>query len=280
MAAETLLRCGRYALPIGARTLIMGVINVTDDSFSGDGLGDDLDAAVQRGLDLAADGADILDVGGESTRPGHTSVPAELETARVAPVIERLAGALSIPISVDTHKAPVARAAILAGASLVNDVTGLRGDPEIAGVTREAGAGLVLQHWNKRPHGDVIEWLANDLAWSVQRALSSGVDRTSLVIDPGLGFGKRAQESLEILRRLDELKREFELPILVGPSRKGFIGYALGDNPVNERLEGSLSAAAVAVAGGADIVRAHDVAATVKAVRVADAIVRGAQSPA
>lgn len=280
MAAERVLRCGRFALPIGTRTLIMGIVNVTDDSFAGDGLGDDADGAVRRGLAMVTDGADILDVGGESTRPGHTPVPAELETARVVPVIERLVDSVSIPLSVDTRKASVAYAAILAGASLVNDVTGLRSDPEIAEVTREGGAGLVLQHWNQRPHGDVIEWLVNDLAWSVAQSISSGIDRTSLLIDPGLGFGKRAEESLEILGRLHELKRELDLPILVGPSRKGFIGYALGELPVNERLEGSLSAAAVAVARGADIVRAHDVAETARVLRVADAIVRGAQSPA
>lgn len=257
---------------LGQRTVIMGVINVTTDSFSGDGLGDDAGAAVEQGRRFLDDGAEILDVGGESTRPGHVPLAAEQEMRRVVPVVERLVRELNALVSIDTRKADVARAAIAAGAEIVNDVTGLRNDPSIAAVVADADAGLILQHWHPRSDTDTLRWVANDLRWSVNRAIQDGVAEADLVIDPGLGFGKEHNESMELIRRLRELKAELPYPVLVGPSRKRFIGAALGGAPVDERVEGTIGAAIVSLVLGADIIRVHDVRAVSQAVRVADAI--------
>jgi dihydropteroate synthase len=250
----------------------MGVINVTGDSFSGDGLGDDVLAAVEQGRRFLDEGAQVLDVGGESTRPGHVPVDAARETQRVLPVVERLVKELDALVSIDTRKADVARAAVAAGAEIVNDVTGLRNDPLIAAVVAEADAGLILQHWHPRSDPDTLRWVANDLRWSVSRAVQDGVAENDIVIDPGLGFGKEHNESMELIRRLSELKSELRYPVLVGPSRKRFVGAALGGAAVDERVEGTIGAAVVSVVLGADIIRVHDVRAVSQAVRVADAI--------
>jgi len=252
----------------------MGVINVTDDSFSGDGLGADIDAALRQGRQFLDDGAEILDVGGESTRPGHEPLAVEVELARVIPVVQRLFSELGALISIDTRKAAVAEAALIAGAGIVNDVTGLRNDPSIAQVAAKSSAGLVLQHWHPRTKDDTLDWVVDDLRWSIAQARAAGVSADDIVIDPGLGFGKEHQESLELIRRLPQLKAQFPHPVLLGPSRKRFIGAALGGLPVDERVEGTIGAAVVGQTLGADIIRVHDVAAVSRAVRVADAILR------
>jgi dihydropteroate synthase len=257
---------------LGQRTIIMGVINVTDDSFSGDGLGDDPAAAVDQGRRFLAEGADILDVGGESTRPGHQPISSHTELGRVVPIVERLVHDLDALVSIDTRKSEVARAALGAGAEIVNDVTGLRNDAEIAGAAAEAGAGLILQHWNPRSRDDTLDWIAGDLRWSVNQAIAAGVSANDIVVDPGLGFGKDHDESMELIRRLGDLKTALQYPVLVGPSRKRFIGAALGGVPVEERTAGTIGASIVCVVMGADIVRVHDVHLVSQAVRVADVI--------
>jgi dihydropteroate synthase len=259
---------------LGQRTVIMGVINVTTDSFSGDGLGDDVAASVEQGRRFLAEGAEILDVGGESTRPGHAPLPADLELRRVIPVVERLAGNLDALVSIDTRKSEVARAAVAAGAEIVNDVTGLRNDSGIAAVAADAGVGLILQHWHPRSDGDTVQWVVNDLRWSIGEAEANGVSRDNIVIDPGLGFGKEHDESMELIRRLGELKAALPYPVLVGPSRKRFVGAALGGAPVETRLEGTIGAAVVSLVLGAEIIRVHDVRAVSQAARVADAILK------
>jgi dihydropteroate synthase len=276
-----LIRCGRHRLRVGARTLVMGIVNLTPDSFSGDGVAGDLGLALERGRAMVAAGADILDVGGESTRPGAETVLEEVELARVLPAVGRLAADLSVPISIDTRKARVAEAALAAGATMVNDVSGLDFDPRLAELTARADAALVIGHWRRRAEhddGDLIEWVAAGLRESVARARAAGVARTQIVADPGLGFAKPPPWTFKIIRRVADLRASLGLPILIGASRKSSIGRVLGAPP-DGRLEGSLAAAAVAVAGGADIVRVHDVAETVRAVTVADAICRGWGEP-
>jgi dihydropteroate synthase len=269
----------------------MGILNLTPDSFSGDGLaggqhavgaGDDgINAAVARAEALVADGADILDVGGESTRPGHEPVSEEVELARVMPLLERLRGRLSVPISIDTRKAAVAEAALAAGATIVNDVSGLTYDPRLAEVTARAGATLIVGHWRRRQpddEADLIEWLAGGLAESVQTATAAGVPRTHLIVDPGLGFAKLPPVSLAILGRLRELRARLGLPMLIGASRKGFIGQVLGQ-PVEGRLNGSLATVAMSVAAGMDAVRVHDVQPAVEVARMSEAIEYGWSDP-
>jgi dihydropteroate synthase len=264
-------------LPLGRRTLVMGIVNLTPDSFSGDGMSGDLDAAVARAERLVADGADVIDVGGESTRPGHEPVAAEVELARAIPLVERLAGRVSVPISIDTRKAVVAEAALAAGAAILNDVSGLEYDPRMAEVAAASGAPLIVGHWRVRrldDPADPLAWIGNGLTESVMRATRAGVRRTHLIVDPGLGFAKAPPISLEVLRRLPELRARLGLPVLIGASRKGFIGRVL-DLTVDDRLEGSMATVALATAGGADLVRVHDVAASVRVARMSDAIVRG-----
>lgn len=273
-------RAGPHRLASGRRTLVMGIVNATPDSFSGDGLGDDVDAAVARGLAMAAAGADILDVGGESTRPNSRPVDVEEELRRVVPVVERLAAATPVPVSVDTRKAAVAERAIAAGAVIVNDVWGLRRDPRMAEVCAAADVGVVLMH-NQRgtEYVDLMEDVAATLRESVAVAERAGIDSERLCVDPGIGFAKTPAQNLEVLRRLAEL-RGLGRPIMVGPSRKSTVGMLLagagGDPaPSQERIEGSLALCALAVQAGADLVRVHDVVETVRAMRVADAVVRG-----
>ena len=281
MLEPGLIRCGPELLRIGVRTLVMGILNLTPDSFSGDGLAGGTEHAARRGEAMVAAGADVLDLGGESTRPGSETVPARTELGRVLPSVERLAAGLAVPISIDTRKAGVARAALAAGATLVNDVSGLDFDPELAGVAADAGAALIVGHW-RRPREDdpedMVAWVAQGLEESVARARAAGIPRTQLIVDPGLGFAKPPSVTFELLRRLPELRATVGLPVLIGASRKSSIGRVL-ELPVEERLEGSVAAAALAVAGGADMVRVHDVPESVRAIRVADAIVRGWAEP-
>ncbi len=261
--------------PWGKRTFVMGIINVTPDSFSGDGLLGRLDEVVRRAQEMVEAGADILDVGGESTRPGHTPVPAEEELERVVPAIRAIREALpDVPISVDTNKAVVAEAALAAGANLINDVRGLTGDPEMAAVAARTGVPVVIMHDLpiERPE-DLIPRLVRDLAQRIERALAAGVQWERIIIDPGFGFGKEPELNLLMLRRLRDLT-VFGRPILVGTSRKRTIGYVLG-TPPEERVEGTAATVALAIANGADIVRVHDVKQMVRVVRMSDAIVRG-----
>ena len=266
-------------LELGRKTLIMGILNVTPDSFYDGGTYLRTDQAVKHGLQLEDQGADLLDVGGESTRPDRTgSVSATDETLRVVPVIEQLAKRLTIPISVDTYKSEVARRALAAGASLVNDIGGLRFDPDMAACAAAAGAAMVLMHSRGTPqrlHGlpalkRPLQSVLAGLRHSVERALRAGIPRNRIVLDPGLGFGKGVEDNLLILRRLEVLKR-FQLPLLVGPSRKSFIGNLL-NLPVEQRLLGSLASTAVAVTRGAHIIRVHDVGETRQVVQMCDAI--------
>ncbi len=269
----------------GERTYVMGIVNATPDSFSGDGLWPDVDALVRRGQEMVQAGADIIDVGGESTRPGAQPVPAAEELERVVPVVAALASAGAF-VSVDTRKAVVAEAALKAGAGMVNDVSGLAFDPDMAAVVARYGAYLVLMHnrparavhgplggyYAHVPYRDVVQEVIEGLEHAVRKAKEAGVPSSRLLVDPGLGFGKTPAQSLEIMHRLHELRR-LGLPVLVGPSRKSFIGHVLGA-PVAERLAGTIAASVLAVAAGADVVRVHDVDALVRAIRVADAIVR------
>jgi dihydropteroate synthase len=261
----------------GERTYIMGVINVSPDSFSGDGLGD-VAAAVAQARRFVDEGADLLDVGGQSTRPGFEELSPEEEIRRVVPVIERLVAELDVPVSVDTYKSPVARAALQAGAHLLNDIWGFRCDPSLAGLCVEFGVPAVVMH-NQRGRSasgghDVIGDVRAGLEASIAIAEEAGLPRERLIVDPGFGFGWTPEQNLEQLRRLGEL-RALGLPILVGTSRKSTIGEVLGGAPVEERLFGTAATVALAIANGADIVRVHDVAEVRDVVRVADAVVRG-----
>lgn len=275
----------------GTRTYIMGIVNVTPDSFSGDGVMD-VDAAVEQGLRFVEQGADILDVGGESTRPGSARVDLEHELQRVLPVIEQLAARVKIPISIDTSRAPVAKRALDAGATMVNDVWALTRDADLANVVAMHDAYVVLMHNREATPivgvlgghyanvnyeaSDVIHAVGLGLAQCVETAERAGISRRKIIIDPGIGFGKGLEQNLELLRRLQELE-PFPglegLPLLIGTSRKSVIGLTL-NLPVEERLEGTLATLALSIAQGADIVRVHDVQAAVRACRMTDAIVR------
>ena len=276
---ELLWRCGPYVLDCTERTRVMGVLNVTPDSFSDGGRFFDPEAAVAQGVEMAAEGADLIDVGGESTRPGSEAVPEHEERRRVIPVIKRLVAEVDMPISIDTRKPEVAAAALEVGATIVNDVTA-GGDPRTFEVAREAGAGLVLMHMRGEPatmqqltdYEDVVADVRDYLAQRVDAAVAAGLDGELLCVDPGLGFAKTEEQSLRLIRETDALL-SIGRPVLLGPSRKSFIGWAL-DLPVEERLEGTLAAVAFAVSRGAHIVRVHDVKEAARAVRVTDAILR------
>ena len=272
------LEISGHRLDFGVRTLVMGILNVTPDSFSGDGVGDDVGAAVRRALLLADEGADIIDIGGESTRPSKTREPVsvEVEITRVIPVIRELAGLLTVPISIDTRKAAVADAALDAGAVIVNDVWGLRGDPDMArAVAAHPGTGLVVMHnQHGTEYGDLLEDVCLGLRESVAAAEEAGIPVEHVIIDPGFGFAKTPAHNLELIRRLGELLG-LGRPVLVGPSRKSTIGLLTDGADQGKRLEGSLAFATLAVRAGAHMVRVHDVAATLRALRIADAVARG-----
>jgi dihydropteroate synthase len=255
---------------------LMGIVNVTPDSFSDGGLFLDAEAAVAHGRELAGQGAEILDVGGESTRPGAEEVSAEEEMARVVPVVLGLAGAATV--SIDTSKAAVAEAALDAGASIVNDVTALRHDPEIGALCAERGAGLVLMHMQGDPrtmqenptYDDVVDEVKGFLAERMEAAIGAGVGEETIWLDPGVGFGKDLDHNLELLRRLGEL-HELGRPLVVGTSRKSFIGKIDG-SAVDDRLGGTIASSILAAAEGADVLRVHDVAEAAQAAKVANAI--------
>ncbi len=262
----------------GARTYVMGILNITPDSFSGDGLGTDIAGAVATARRFEAQGADIIDIGAESSRPGAIELSPGEELRRLLPALEAVRTAVALPLSVDTNHAAVALAALAAGADMVNDIHGLRSGPEMAAVLARANVPVVCMHNQRgRPACDVVEGAREGFRQSLAIAASAGIDPSRIILDPGFGFGWRPEQNLEMVRRLPELW-ELGLPLLLGPSRKSSIGLVLGV-PVEERLEGTAAAVALAVAGGADIVRVHDVREMARVVRVADAIARDTWRP-
>ena len=273
-------------LPIGDRTLIMGVLNVTPDSFSDGGQYFTLDGALAHAEQMISEGADIIDVGGESTRPGGEPVSAEEEIKRVVPVIEALATRFETPISVDTTKSEVARAALEAGAAIVNDISALRFDFYVADAVARAGAGLVLMHSRGTPAtmhrlppvAEIMQEVTHSLRASVKMAERRGVKRESIVIDPGIGFGKSQEQNLELIAKLDQLIAVFpDYPLLIGTSRKSFIGRILADEsgkpaPADDRLHGTMATITAAILKGAHIIRVHDVKAAAETIRVTESI--------
>jgi dihydropteroate synthase len=269
-----------HVLHLGPRPLVMGILNVTPDSFAERTPRLDPGAAAEWALRLVAEGADIVDIGGESTRPGATPVPADEEAARVIPVIKALAGQLRAPISIDTYKSSVARLALDAGASLVNDVSGLRYDPALAAVVAEHGAALIVMHMRGRSremyvdaeYGDMVTEVTAELRDSMSVATGAGVSQDRIIVDPGIGFAKRTADSYRVLARLPNFAASLDRPLLAGPSRKSFMSGALGHRPPHERDWGTAAAVTAAVLGGAHIVRVHDVGAMAQVVRVAEEI--------
>lgn len=281
------LKLPSRTLVLGERTLVMGVLNVTPDSFSDGGLFLDPNAAIARALAMEKDGADLIDLGGESTRPGSEGVPAEEELRRVLPVLDGLRGKLKIPISIDTAKSQVAEAAAIAGAEMLNDVTGLRADPRIADVARRRKLPLILMHMRGEPRTmqkqpfarDVVRDVAAGLRRAVGVARRAGVAKSQIVLDPGIGFGKSWPQNFELLERLPELAK-LGFPLLLGTSLKSFIGKILGGAAKDERAWGTAATVTASILGGAHIVRVHDVAEMVQVARVADAVINPALRPA
>lgn len=277
----------RSTLDLESRVQVMGVLNVTPDSFSDGGRFDDAERAVNRAFEMEAEGADILDIGGESTRPGSQFVSFDEEAARVFPVLERLQGRLRIPISIDTTKLEIALGAIERGAEIINDISGLRFDARLADLAAQTGAGLVLMHSRGTPEvmqtlppvEDIFADVFGELGWSIEHAQQLGVARQKLILDPGIGFGKTLQQNLHLIQGLDRLAQQFGLPILLGTSRKSFIKRALDErmqagnrNDERERLVGTIASTVIGIERGARIVRVHDVGETVAAVRLAEAL--------
>ncbi len=277
----------------GERTYVMGILNMTPDSFSGDGIYDEPAVVLERALaqvqQFIADGADIIDIGGESTRPGSTPIHPSEEIQRVIPIIEAIRQISDVPISVDTYRAVVAEAALEAGANWVNDVWGLRMDPDMAPLIAQAGCPIVIMHNRSKPknvaqearlggryvgieYQNLLADVQRELEESIELALAKGVRQAQIIIDPGIGFGKTVAQNLQLLDDLDYF-RDLGYPILVGPSRKSFIGYTL-NLPPEERVEGTAAAVAIAIDRGADIIRVHDVRQMVRVARMVDSIVR------
>jgi dihydropteroate synthase len=273
-------RCGNTEFRWGERTYVMGVVNLSPNSFSGDGIGDDVEKAVAQARRMIAEGADVIDIGGESTRPGTEPMSpddADEELRLVIPVIERLAAEFSVPVSIDTYKSEVARQSIQAGATILNDIWGLKRNPALAHIAAEAGCPIILMA-NQRdapPKTGIVAKVIADLEEGIRLAREAGVPDENIIIDPGIGFGKTLEQNLELVNRLDEL-REMGKPVLLGTSRKSIIGLVL-DLPPVERLEGNLAVTAIGIANGADMVRVHDVEPTVRVCRMSDAIVRRGQ---
>ena len=278
--------CGKSVFCWGKRTYVMGVINVSPDSFSGDGI-IDAEEAVAKAKQLASEGADIIDIGGESTRPGSAPISIDEELRRVVPVVEKLAKEVSVPLSVDTYKLEVARQALNAGANMINDIWGLQKEADLAELAAQKGVPIVLMS-NQRdsPCQDIMPAIISDLKRAIKQVLVAGVPWENIIIDPGIGFGKTQEQNLEVLQRLEEL-RILGRPILLGSSRKSFIGWVLDLTPEqrsnkvafippgNQRLEGTAATIAIGIARGADIVRVHDVKEMARVCKMSDAIVRG-----
>ena len=270
-------RCSNTEFRWGAKTYVMGVVNLSPDSFSGDGLGDDIDVAVNQAQRMVAEGADIIDIGGESTRPGTKPLSIadiDEELRLVVPAIERIVAAISVPISIDTYKSAVASRALEAGAAMINDTWGLKLDPALARLAAAKHVPIILMA-NQRdapPKAGILAKVIADLDSGISVALEAGVTPENIIVDPGIGFGKTLEQNLELINRLGELKT-LGKPILLGTSRKSMIGMVL-DLPPDQRLEGNLAVTAIGIANGADMVRVHDVRETVLVCRMSDAIIR------
>jgi dihydropteroate synthase len=265
--------CGKTTFSWGGRTYVMGIINVSPDSFSGDGLSS-VDAAVAQAQRFVAEGVDILDVGGESTRPNSAPMTVDEELRRVIPVLERLAGKVKVPLSVDTYKFEVARRALEAGAEMINDIWGLKREPRLAELAADRGVPVILMsNQRDRPVRNIVPAVLSNLKRAVDLALDAGVPWENIIIDPGIGFGKTLEQNLELVRRLGELK-VLGRPVLLGTSRKSMIGLVL-NLPAEERLEGTAASIAIGIARGADMVRVHDVKEMMRVCRMSDAIIRG-----
>jgi dihydropteroate synthase len=289
LGGRRLLSIGDTTLDLDARTHIMGVLNITPDSFSDGGLFMGPDAsgtpdyvkAIESALKMVEEGADIIDIGGESTRPGAQSVPEEEEIKRVLPVIEGIRRHSKVPVSIDTYKAGTARAAVLAGASIINDISAGAFDPEMAAVAAQTGAAIILMHikgappdMQERPeYGDVVSEVRAYLAERADRLRAAGVSGDKILLDVGIGFGKTVLHNLALINRLDEIK-SLGLPLVLGVSRKAFIGKLTGGAEASDRLEGTIAASVIGIVRGADIIRVHDVRAAKRAAAVADAIIR------
>lgn len=275
LRGKRMLKIGRWQLPLGERTLVMGILNVTPDSFSDGGSYIDIDMAVERAREMAAQGADIIDIGAESTRPGAEKVPADDELQRLIPVVRRLAAEIDAPISVDTYKSEVAEQALLAGAHMINDVWGLQYDAKMAQVAAKYAVPVVVMHnqTNSEYAGDILAEIKRFLRKSLAIAEAAGVLAENLIVDPGLGFGKTADHNIEIMSRLGELN-ELGCPVLLGASRKSMIGKIL-DVPPEQRVEGTIATTVLGIVQGIDIVRVHDVQENLRAAKVTDAISRG-----
>ncbi|UCE97180.1 MAG: dihydropteroate synthase [Dehalococcoidia bacterium] len=267
-------QCGNTEFRWGERTYIMGIINMSRDSFSGDGFGSNIDKAIEQAKQFIAEGADIIDIGGESTRPGSQPISPDDEIGRVVPIIEKLTAEINAPISIDTGKSAVAICALQAGANMINDVWGMKLDNRLIGVASEAGVPLIITS-NQRGQScqqDIIKEVTIDLKRNINIAEKAGVKNRNIIIDPGIGFGKTLEQNLEIIRRLAELK-SLNKPILLGTSRKSMIGLVL-DLPADRRLEGTAATVAIGIANGADIIRVHDVRQMALVSRMSDAIIR------
>ncbi len=277
---SSIIRCGKYRLDFGKKPYIMGILNITPDSFSDSGHYLNIDSAVECAKRMAEEGADIIDIGGESSRPGAEPVPLEVELERVIPVIKRLSNKICIPISIDTYKAKVAKEALKAGASIINDISGLRFDPLMAKVAKEAGCPVIIMHMKgtprnmqKRPvYKDVVKEITAFFKERIAFAVENGIKKNKIIIDPGIGFGKTVRHNLEIIKRLSEF-RKLGVSILIGPSRKSFIGRILNAT-VDKRIEGTAAVVAIGIANGANIVRVHDVKEMVDVAKIADAVLK------
>jgi dihydropteroate synthase len=269
------IKCGKYELNLGTRTFIMGILNITPDSFSDGGEFNDVDAAIKHALDMVKEGVDIIDVGGESTRPGAVEVDADEEIRRVLPVVKRLVKEVDLPISVDTYKSKVAEEVLKAGAHIINDVWGLQSDPDIATVAAKYDVPVIVMHNQKgiEYKKDILEEICDFFKKSIDIALKAGVKKENIILDPGIGFGKTPKQNMIVMSRLGELN-DLGYPILLGTSRKSMIGKIL-DLPPKERVEGTVATTVMGIVQGVDIVRVHDIKENLRAAKVTDAIVRG-----
>lgn len=269
------IRCGTHDFCFGTRTFIMGILNVTPDSFSDGGDFFDIDAAVEHAKEMVEEGADIIDVGGESTRPGSQEVSAEAEMERILPVVRRLAAEVDVPISVDTYKAAVAEKVLEAGAHMINDVWGLQRDPHMASVVAKYGVPVIIMHnqTGTTYERDIMEEICRFFKNSIDIAIGAGIKPQNIILDPGIGFGKTPEQNMVVMSRLGELN-DLGYPLLLGTSRKSMIGKILG-LPPKERVEGTLATTVMGILQGIDIVRVHDVKENVRAAKVTDSIVRG-----
>ncbi len=269
------LQCGPYLLEFGKRTYIMGILNVTPDSFSDGGDFTDLEEAIHHAKEMVSDGADIIDIGGESTRPGAAFVNSEVELERVLPVLKRLVKEIKVPISVDTYKASVARKVLEAGAHIINDIWGLQKDPEIANVIAEYEVPVIIMHnrIDTEYKNDIMEEIVTFFNQSISIALNAGIKANNIILDPGIGFGKTLEQNIIVMKRLGELN-DLGYPILLGTSRKSLIGKTL-NLPPKERVEGTLATTTMGIIQGIDIVRVHDIKENIRVAKFTDKIIRG-----